>query len=244
MTLTDQIFESIRYDIVMGIHPIGDRLPSERELTEKYNASRFAVREAIAKLIQSGFVATLPQSGTYVLDFVNDGSIETLVQMLRIRRQIDAQTLESLLRFRLQTETEAAAEAAMYINDKDIEYLSDLLYQKESSCLSIPDLVENDYLFHHYVIHISKNTVTQLVFKSFKPVYTFFTEFFYSLEGAKASSQRLNNRLFLVLKQGDSLAAAKAMADVIRNGEKYITSAIKKSEQSKIFLPTGEERLR
>ncbi|HPR49830.1 MAG TPA: GntR family transcriptional regulator, partial [Spirochaetota bacterium] len=108
--LPGKILNEMRADIIRETYPIGSRLPSERELSEKYGASRFAVREAIAILAQGGFVETHPQSGTYVRDFFRHGSLDTLVQVLRVRKAIDRQTLESLLKFRLITETTAAAE--------------------------------------------------------------------------------------------------------------------------------------
>ena len=44
----------------------GDRLPSERLLSEKFGVGRSYVREAILKLEFYGLLKTSPQSGTYV----------------------------------------------------------------------------------------------------------------------------------------------------------------------------------
>mgnify|MGYP002682241708 FL=1 len=62
--LPGRIFSDMRKDIIAGVYPIGSRLPPERDLVGKYKASRFAIREAIAMLTQSGFVVTHPQGVT------------------------------------------------------------------------------------------------------------------------------------------------------------------------------------
>lgn len=229
--LTNKIFTDIRTDIINGIYPIGSKLPTERDLAEKYTASRFAVREAIAMLSQTGFVETLPQSGTYVKDYFSEGSLETLVQTLRIRRIIDRQTLDSLLKFRVATETDAAAEAALRLTGKDIEYLTDNLRIKEDNLDDISVLAQCDYDFHYKIVTVSGNIISRLVFQSFKPIYSFFTEFFYSLPDAPAASLALNKKLLEVLKKGDKEASFATMADILHYGEKKIYEAIDDREQ-------------
>ena len=44
----------------------GDKLPSERMLSEKFEVSRGNVREAIQKLEFYGLLKSIPQSGTFV----------------------------------------------------------------------------------------------------------------------------------------------------------------------------------
>ncbi len=229
--LSTKIFEDLRTSIINELYPIGTRLPTERELAGIYGTGRFAVREAIAMLAQNGFVETLPQSGTYVKDFYSDGSLDTLVQTLRIRRIIERQTLESLLKFRVSVETSAAAEAALRITSKDIAYLSANLQRKEENLSNIAVLTECDYDFHYKIISISGNIVSKLVFQSFKPIYSFFTEFFYSLPGASQTSLTLNLELLGALKQGNKNSSFKAMKAVLHFAEKKIFESIDDREQ-------------
>ncbi|MBP7738601.1 MAG: FadR family transcriptional regulator [Spirochaetes bacterium] len=225
--LPGRILNDMRSDIIREAYPIGSRLPSERELSQKYGASRFAVREAIAVLAQGGFVETHPQSGTYVRDFFRYDTLDTLVQVLRVRQAIDRQTLESLLNFRLITETTAAAEAALRITDDEAEYLRNNLEQKRSHLRDIAVLAECDFDFHCAIIGISGNIISRLVFQSFKPVYSFFTEFFYSIKGVPEASLKLNMKLFRALTGGDAAASRKAMENILAFGEKKVYEAIR-----------------
>lgn len=225
------IFEKIRDDIIHGVYPIGTKLPAERELSAKYNASRFAVREAIAMLAQNDFVKTLPQSGTYILDFYRDGSLETLVQTLHIRRVIDRQTLDSLLSFRYTTETNTAAEAAPRMTEPDIAYLSENLRLKKDNLGNIRVLSEIDYDFHSRVVSVSANVINRLIFKSFKPIYSFFTEFFYSLPEAGENSLALNLTLLEAFKNRNSGEASKAMGAILKYGSEKVYEAIDENEE-------------
>jgi DNA-binding GntR family transcriptional regulator len=53
-------------DIVTGRYPVGTMLPSESELCERYEVSRFTVREAIRHIQLSGLVSTRQGLGTRV----------------------------------------------------------------------------------------------------------------------------------------------------------------------------------
>ncbi len=232
--LPGRILDDMRRDIIREVYPIGSRLPSERELSAKYRANRFAVREAIAMLAQAGYVETHPQSGTYVRDFFREGSLETLVEVLRVRRTIDRQTLDSLLSFRFLTETTAAAEAALRVTKRDIEHLERNLERKKAHLADIPVLTDCDYDFHYAVIGMSGNIINRLVFQSFKPVYFFFTEFFYSIKGAPEMSLKLNRKLVRALARGNADASRKAMSDILKNAEKKVYDAIRDGGQ--VFL--------
>ncbi|RPJ73447.1 MAG: FadR family transcriptional regulator, partial [Alphaproteobacteria bacterium] len=62
----DIIIDQIRELIVSGELKPGDKLPSERKLSEAFNIGRTHVRDAISKLEFYGILKTLPQSGTIV----------------------------------------------------------------------------------------------------------------------------------------------------------------------------------
>jgi DNA-binding FadR family transcriptional regulator len=64
--LYEQIAEQIAEQISAGAFPLGNALPSERELAEAIGVSRPSVREALIALEILGFVETRLGGGTYV----------------------------------------------------------------------------------------------------------------------------------------------------------------------------------
>lgn len=64
----------LQKDIILKIRDLinnknlesGDRLPSERMLSEKFQVTRSSIRVAIQKLEFYGVLKSIPQSGTYI----------------------------------------------------------------------------------------------------------------------------------------------------------------------------------
>jgi GntR family transcriptional regulator len=75
-----QIADDLRRKIETRELEPGEQLPTELELREEYSASRNTIRDAIKRLIQSGYVETRPGQGTFVLTkidpFVTTLSVE------------------------------------------------------------------------------------------------------------------------------------------------------------------------
>lgn len=61
-----KIHDQIKKEIEDGIWKVGDRLPSERELSETFGVSRMTLRQAIQTLAEEGILERKIGSGTYV----------------------------------------------------------------------------------------------------------------------------------------------------------------------------------
>jgi len=82
--LVDEIIESLRQDIVTRRRPDGERLPTEKELSERFGVGQSTIREAIRALETLGLVEVLHGSGTYVRsqgDFALASALQTLLQL-------------------------------------------------------------------------------------------------------------------------------------------------------------------
>lgn len=60
------ILEEIRSEILSGTYNVGEQIPTESALQDKYNVSRQTVRKAILELANEGFLRSEKGSGTYV----------------------------------------------------------------------------------------------------------------------------------------------------------------------------------
>lgn len=61
------IYENLKQEIINGDYPIGDFLPAEPKLQERYNVSRITIRHAVQLLVDEGFVQRIKGVGTIVL---------------------------------------------------------------------------------------------------------------------------------------------------------------------------------
>lgn len=62
-----QIAERLQRDIESGRYPLGEKLPSERDLAKRLEAGNLTVRQGISLLVKKGLVRREHGSGTYVI---------------------------------------------------------------------------------------------------------------------------------------------------------------------------------
>lgn len=85
--IVDEIIESLRQDIVTARLPDGERLPSEKELSEQFGVSQPTVREAVRALETMGLVEVLHGTGTFVRsqgDYALASALQTLLQLQQV----------------------------------------------------------------------------------------------------------------------------------------------------------------
>lgn len=76
--LYEQIKEYILLQIRTGEYVQGDRIPSERALSERLHVSRLTVKKALDELVQAGHLSVQIGKGTYVNQRKFDLQLETL----------------------------------------------------------------------------------------------------------------------------------------------------------------------
>lgn len=60
------IASALREDISVGRYGVGDRLPTEAALAERFGVNRHTVRHALSKLVEDGLVRTRRGAGAFV----------------------------------------------------------------------------------------------------------------------------------------------------------------------------------
>jgi len=61
-----QIYQTLRQSIAAGRYAVGATLPTEAELCAEFGVSRFTVREALRRLVETGMIGRRKGSGSYV----------------------------------------------------------------------------------------------------------------------------------------------------------------------------------
>ena len=85
--IVDEIIETLRQDIVTRRLPNGERLPNEKELSDRFGVSQPTVREAMRALETLGLVEVLHGSGSYVRsqgDYALASALQTLLQLQNV----------------------------------------------------------------------------------------------------------------------------------------------------------------
>ncbi|MEK6155282.1 FadR/GntR family transcriptional regulator [Flavobacteriaceae bacterium 3-367] len=132
----------------------GDKLPSERMLSEKFGVSRTNVREAIQKLEFYGLLKSKPQSGTFVADI---GQVAMNGMMEDILRLEDPD-FKSLVETRILLELKTVRLAARRRTDEDLRQMEEALDAYRKKVMNGEDAVQEDLLFHLAIARASGNS--------------------------------------------------------------------------------------
>ncbi|NOU59731.1 FadR/GntR family transcriptional regulator [Marinifilum caeruleilacunae] len=151
----DKIIRQIRDLIVAGYLRTGDKLPSERKLSEKFGIGRTHIRNAIKKLEFYGILTTHPQSGV-VVNGADLGAMEGLITNVM---KIERPDFFSLVETRCFMEIFSVQQAAVRRSEEDLENL-------EKAHLALKEKIDNDlpaenedFLFHLKIAEASHNSV-------------------------------------------------------------------------------------
>jgi len=132
----------------------GDKLPSERMLSEKFEVSRNTIREAIEKLEFYGLLKSVPQSGTFV---ANIGTI-AMNGMIEDILRLEDPDFKSLVETRILLELKTVRLAATRRTEEDLENLEEALIAYKEKALNGLDAVQEDLLFHLAIAKASGNS--------------------------------------------------------------------------------------
>lgn len=153
MAVTDEAILKIKDMILAGELRPGDRLPPEKELSERLGLSRNSLREAVRALELIRVLDVRRGDGTYVTSLEPRLLLEAIGFIVDLHQ--DATVLE-LFEVRRILEPAAAALATRRVDEGHIGKLNALVADVAEQT-SVEDLVEHDLAFHGYIAELSGN---------------------------------------------------------------------------------------
>lgn len=132
----------------------GEKLPSERSLSERFEVTRSNVREAIQKLEFYGLLKTIPQSGTFIANIgvvAMNGMIEDILRL-------EDPDFKSLVETRILLELKIAGLAAKRRTEEDLIRIKEALDAYAKKANNGEEAVQEDLLFHLAVAKASGNS--------------------------------------------------------------------------------------
>ena len=151
--LSQSVVEQIELLILRGILRPGERLPSERDLSDRMGVSRPSLRDAIADLEDKGLLARRAGAGIYVSDSLDRSFPPALVQLFS--RHDEA--VYDYIAFRRDMEGLAAERAAKFASDTDLKVIAELFQKMEGAPEGQGADLDSD--FHMAIIEASHNVL-------------------------------------------------------------------------------------
>ncbi len=212
--LSDKIISQIKDLISTGKLKAGDRLPSERKLSESFNVGRMHVRDAIQKLEFYGILKTLPQSGTVVAGL----GVVALEGIITDILELNDADFHAMTETRIILETNAAELAAKRANNNDLEKIEASINAFGDKVNNGLQGVEEDLIFHLKIAEASHNSVLNSMMLLILPDVIRFNKSLKICSGGRFIEAYEEHKIvFNHIKNGQGKDAANAMTYHLRD---------------------------
>ena len=155
--LATAVVGQIEQLILRGILRPGERLPSERELSERLGVSRPSLRDAVSELQERGLLKARANSGIFVADVLGSAFSPALQRLFATHDE----AVFDYISFRRDMEGLAAERAARLGSDTDLQVVNSIFEKMETahSKRDPSDEARLDADFHLSIIEASHNVV-------------------------------------------------------------------------------------
>jgi len=196
----------------------GDKLPSERELTELLQVSRSSIRDAIRSMELMGLVEPRQGAGTIVCERPAASSINPFDDALKRRQEL----VSELLDFRKMLEPPLAARAATNVSPEEILEMEEILQRQEAKLSLGEPAIEEDAEFHYSVALASGNSVVLKVLDLLMDLLRDTRQRSLQVPGRQQKSLAGHRRILAAIRRHDGEAAKSAMRRHIEDVEEIV----------------------
>jgi DNA-binding FadR family transcriptional regulator len=162
----DAVVRELEAMILAGELADGSRLPSERDLIERFGVSRTVIREAVARLASRGFVESRPRFRPVVRPPGFDAAVSAVGGIVHPLLRQDG-GVKSLYDTRIFIEAALVRQAARHARKEDIEALRAALAANEAAIPDSGRFYTTDVAFHAVFYQIPRNPVFPAIHKAF-----------------------------------------------------------------------------
>lgn len=203
--------------LMSGEYEVGDKLPSEMVLAERFGVSRSSIREAVKLLEAEGLVHVVHGVGTIVNDHEVGGKND-LAEFL----VIDGATVPDLFEARIFLESEMAFRAAKRLTSSDANELRQILRRLNDKTLSVEEYVEADVALHVAIARATKNKIFAHIFETLKKPMNDYSLRTIKLPGRREKANEGHQALVEAILARSPSAARKAAIEHVEMVEREI----------------------
>ena len=227
-SIKDRALHALEAKLLSGEFKPGDRLPPERDIAEEMGVSRSIISMCMLELETEGFVKSVPRQGTFVMDYVKNGTPAILSALMHYSADsMDRNLFESMMATRIHIECECARLACANATETDIEELEQTL-DKMRLYVDSDEFIRLDFDFHHSLSAASGNAIYAMIVKSFESAIMFFQRQVYVSAQSRESSLRMHSELYNAVTAHDCSRAEHAMREVLQYGIDTLEKIYKK----------------
>ncbi len=224
-SLSDQVTDQLKELIARGALKPGERLPSERELAERFGVSRTVVREAVRSLTAKGLLEVTAGSGMVVRKPTASSIAEHFNLLLRLNS--DGDPLEHIFDIRHVLEVEIAGRAAEQATESDIKQMEQYLQMMAENGHDLEQAATADVEFHTALARATQNPMFGILLSSISEIMLEVRRLGFTLTGAPEQIFEEHARILDRVKAGDAVGARQTMSDHLKSGQALVREGIR-----------------
>jgi GntR family transcriptional repressor for pyruvate dehydrogenase complex len=195
-----------------GLKP-GDKLPSERELSERLQVGRSSVREALRALELLGLITTRRGEGTFLQHYRHN----QLINLIGAYILKDFKTRKDVIEMRKILEIDAVRLACQRANERHFAEMERLIVQGEEKIREGKVPMEEDYLFHRAICRASRNSVLHRIWVPLVEYSKTVRESSLTRKGRAEQGFREHRAILDAIRAGDEETAVRCMISHLEN---------------------------
>ncbi|TBL70292.1 FadR/GntR family transcriptional regulator [Paenibacillus thalictri] len=207
-TIVTEITKNLLDYLLSGQVKPGDKIPTERSLSEALGVGRSSLREALKALTVLGLLEVRQGDGTYLKRADSD----LLPQVIEWGLLLGEKQTLHLIEAREKIELMLAGMAAERRQENEVLELKQILERMRNSTGNSKEFVEADVAFHLKLAEMANNTVLRDILSSIQALLRAWIRSVIEAAGNAQFSYDEHLPIYLAVEKGDAQAAVEAMA--------------------------------
>ena len=207
--LSRQVADQLEKMISDGVYKVGEKIPTEPELTQMFSVSRNTLREAIQSLTSAGILQVKQGDGTYVRA---DNRFHA-----NMSKEYAQVSLDDILEARNVLEVSIAALAAQRRTQEDIELLEQALVRRQEQTDTQKEHTHADMEFHMVIAQACHNRIMNDLYGS---ISTYLESHIAEREAKTTLNARqideLHEKLYDAIRDGDPAEAHTCAQNILK----------------------------
>jgi GntR family transcriptional repressor for pyruvate dehydrogenase complex len=227
----DEIAGQIREELAEGRLRVGERLPSERAMSEQFGVSRNTLREALRSLEHAGLIEL--QKGAHGGAFITERSGEAVTTGLMDMYHLGSVQPEQLTEARIWLESVVVRQACKRATKADIEALNRNIEETRAAAASgnFALRAEKNVEFHRILATMTRNPIMVIVMNGVLDVLRHFISKIGDYDNAFVLPSRV--RFMKHLTEGDADAAVAEMELCLKRLQRNYLSRIEQQPKAR-----------
>jgi len=223
-----EIAATLRNEILRDQYRVGERLPSERDLSSRFDVSRGVIREALSQLEEQGIIETQP--GGVRVKPIEQATLAILGPMLALQEIPDPDLVDQFLEIFTMLTRLTVTSALRHASDDQMIQLNSLLVELKKNADNMEAMRPGWESMLNYLTSINTNLVAKLIGNDVKAQFV-------------EQMMKLEIRPNLKPEAGRELAKSLEIAFMRRDGELAATAFEKHFGQLRLAIQDALENM-